>query len=825
MSGISNTITTYNHYQLSYNDMINICYPKHYRFFHDEVIHHYIPSRVGLVEEWRDLPEDRTGNSSLIRSPPVIVIAYLVSNNNIDYLISILAAIAHSATGSTTPDRRRMQYQLLPVLIPTKWTVSEIVRVLQIPPPTTRTRTKSSSLSLTQQVPINQSNQPPHITILVHDQHHESMAHQVQQQLLQQNQSHFKTESSSSAPAAAPPAASTFTQSTKTTTTSRLGEDNKQHIVQCVVLPNYAHDCIIINHGRNTKRHTDPNTICGKRNTHPTIHRVVTGPMDHPLDSRAQYYSYDHSNGHDNVKHPITDVQQISDATAIIVFTSGTGSGIAKGVCISHRAMYVQCQMKQAACAWSNTTKLVFGMTVPIYHIGGIINYYATWYCGGTLILPLLLPVVTSPPSDALHILQSSSPPPPPQISFDPYIIFQSITSPQHGNTLVVVPTMLHAMQIYYEQTQSMHQQQQQQQYAHVQCILIGGQSANPNVLHFLQQIFPSAQMIQTYACTEATSSLTYHRIPNNSNHTTTRTTTTSTTTKLAPMNVEENGTTSIIQKIGQCVGVSPCPPIIEIMLWKDPTTTVDGNHYHRGPPIIITAPLTPGVIVTRGPHIMNGYWNLRGRQSDNTSSSSSFDNSEYFITNDIGFWSENQQLYYIGRLNTDTIRTGGETVWCTEVEQIIQQHPQIQECTVFGIPDYNYYGEVVCCAIVPTATVRNDDINIQQIRSYCAQHGLAGYKRPRHLLVYTATRHQDDSTIQPSHPKSSTLLLLPRNSNGKILKYQLQEKMNESIQQNRHRNDDKNKSNAMTTFIVYVDTTNVNNTTNTTSSQLQSKL
>ena len=815
-------------YQLSYHDMIDICFRQHQRFLRDSIWNIMIGIPAEEEEEQHQqqlallLPQQQqqspspSSSSLLLRNSRfvqpqqnvtatttvtnttscvetssidisvVVVVAYIISNNNIDYLISILAAMAgnddddNSGTSSRvwkhhdnhSKRHRQTQYTILPVLIPTKWTVTEMVHVLQIPSTTATTNNNNNNTSTPKQ--------QQHVTIILHDMHYESIAHQVQQQLLVVE---LQPQNS--------------TTSSKATTVTTIPPRNIHHIVQCVALPNYAHDWIM----RNVVRHASIYT------------NTCTSHNNNFQDNHHRFYEH---------RPVVVSYEQVSDATALIVFTSGTGSGISKGVCISHRAMYVQCQMKQSVCSWSDTTKLVFGTTIPMYHIGGIINYFATWYCGGTFILPLLLPVPHR--SVASHFLQQ----PLAQLSFDPRIVFESISSSRLGNALVVVPTMLHAMQIYYEQQPN--EQQQQQQYSHVKCILIGGQSANSTVLSFIRHIFPCAQIIQTYACTEATSSLTYHNITaTNKNKSITNTTTfpppaiTTTVNNVILSHVEdENGNNRVMQRIGLCVGESPSKQVIELYLWKDQTTgkqiqtssetAIDSNEEE---PIVITTPYTPGIIVSRGPHVMNGYWTLRGRQRQNhnpTTVPSS--NDEYLMTNDIGYWSENQQhLYYIGRRSTDTIRTGGETVWCTEVEQVVQQHRQIQECTVFGIPDHSYFGEVVCCAIV---TVRGTNITIDQIRLFCAKHGLAGYKRPRHLLVYAQRNNVLLQPPPPPHPSVSASLLLPRNSNGKILKYQLQQKMNELLQ----KRPDSTKT-STTTSIVYVDTTNPSQDT----TRVQSKL
>jgi acyl-CoA synthetase (AMP-forming)/AMP-acid ligase II len=90
----------------------------------------------------------------------------------------------------------------------------------------------------------------------------------------------------------------------------------------------------------------------------------------------------------------------------------------------------------------------------------------------------------------------------------------------------------------------------------------------------------------------------------------------------------------------------------------------------------------------------------------------------------DEGYWS------IVGRAR-DVIRTGGETVAPTEVEQVLAAHPQLADVAVVGIPD-DRWGEVVAAVVVaaPGAAVPTVD----EVRSWCDGR-LAGFKQPRRLI------------------------------------------------------------------------------------------
>jgi long-chain acyl-CoA synthetase len=92
-------------------------------------------------------------------------------------------------------------------------------------------------------------------------------------------------------------------------------------------------------------------------------------------------------------------------------------------------------------------------------------------------------------------------------------------------------------------------------------------------------------------------------------------------------------------------------------------------------------------------------------------------------------------------------IVTGGENVYCTEVEDVLHRHPAVLEAAVFGIPDATW-GELVHAVVVPRAAVTEDDL-IAHCRA-----AIAGYKVPKRLEL----------RAEP----------LPKSGAGKILKREL---------------------------------------------------
>ena len=56
-------------------------------------------------------------------------------------------------------------------------------------------------------------------------------------------------------------------------------------------------------------------------------------------------------------------------------------------------------------------------------------------------------------------------------------------------------------------------------------------------------------------------------------------------------------------------------------------------------------------------------------------------------------------------------IISGGENVYCSEVEEVIYQNPKVLEATVFGVPN-EQWGEQVHAVVVPRDESLTSEIN-----------------------------------------------------------------------------------------------------------------
>ena len=100
------------------------------------------------------------------------------------------------------------------------------------------------------------------------------------------------------------------------------------------------------------------------------------------------------------------------------------------------------------------------------------------------------------------------------------------------------------------------------------------------------------------------------------------------------------------------------------------------------------------GEICVRGRNVMKGYLN------NPEGTRAAFWEGEWLRSGDIGVFDDDGYLYIVDRLK-DMVITGGENVYPREVEEVLYQHPQVEECAVIGLPDPEW-GERVIAFIVP---------------------------------------------------------------------------------------------------------------------------
>jgi fatty-acyl-CoA synthase len=144
------------------------------------------------------------------------------------------------------------------------------------------------------------------------------------------------------------------------------------------------------------------------------------------------------------------------------------------------------------------------------------------------------------------------------------------------------------------------------------------------------------------------------------------------------------------------------------------------------------------GEIVYRAPTLMAGYWN-------NPKATAEAFTGGWFHSGDLVRQDEEGYVWVVDR-KKDMIISGGENIYCAEVENVLAGHPAIVEVAVVGRPDERW-GEVsVAVAAVHT------DLDLGDLDQFLTER-LARYKHPKALEIVDA---------------------LPRNPAGKVLKTEL---------------------------------------------------
>ena len=125
------------------------------------------------------------------------------------------------------------------------------------------------------------------------------------------------------------------------------------------------------------------------------------------------------------------------------------------------------------------------------------------------------------------------------------------------------------------------------------------------------------------------------------------------------------------------------------------------------------------GEIAVKGPQVMKGYWN-RPEDTEQTLRDG------WLLTGDLGYMDDQGYFYVVDR-KKDMIIAGGFNIYPREIEEVLYEHPDVQEAVAAGIPD-PYRGETVKAYVVlkDGSTVTEDELN-QFTRKY-----LAAYKVPR---------------------------------------------------------------------------------------------
>ena len=145
------------------------------------------------------------------------------------------------------------------------------------------------------------------------------------------------------------------------------------------------------------------------------------------------------------------------------------------------------------------------------------------------------------------------------------------------------------------------------------------------------------------------------------------------------------------------------------------------------------------GEIVYRAPTLMSGYWN-------NPEATAEAFAGGWFHSGDLVRMDEDGYVWVVDR-KKDMIISGGENIYCAEVENVLAGHPDIVEVAVIG-RTHEKWGEVPIAVVA----VAGDHLLLDDLEEFLTER-LARYKHPKALEIVDT---------------------LPRNPAGKVLKTEL---------------------------------------------------
>lgn len=134
------------------------------------------------------------------------------------------------------------------------------------------------------------------------------------------------------------------------------------------------------------------------------------------------------------------------------------------------------------------------------------------------------------------------------------------------------------------------------------------------------------------------------------------------------------------------------------------------------------------GEILIRGKGMLDAYYSPWQSRQDILSDG-------WFRTGDLGTVDEDGFLYILGR-KKDVINFVGMKIFAHEVESVINQHSQVKESLVYGVP-HAHYGELPVAKVVLRDREVCDTIDTDDLKRFCYQR-LAQYKVPKEFQLVT---------------------------------------------------------------------------------------
>lgn len=164
------------------------------------------------------------------------------------------------------------------------------------------------------------------------------------------------------------------------------------------------------------------------------------------------------------------------------------------------------------------------------------------------------------------------------------------------------------------------------------------------------------------------------------------------------------------------------------------------------------------GKLLMRGDPLTDGYYDRPEltRQA--------FTDDGWFITGDLAVLHDDGYISIEGR-EKDIIIRGGENISAAEVEEHVLTHPTVREVAVVAMPD-DRLQERPCAYVTLAPGYDADDLTVESLSAFLADRGLQVHKHPERVELLDA---------------------FPRTSTGKIQKFELRDRIAETVESERN--------------------------------------
>ena len=128
------------------------------------------------------------------------------------------------------------------------------------------------------------------------------------------------------------------------------------------------------------------------------------------------------------------------------------------------------------------------------------------------------------------------------------------------------------------------------------------------------------------------------------------------------------------------------------------------------------------GELLVRSPFVCRGYWN----RPDLTAAAQ---RNGWWHTGDLA-WRDAEGYIWIAGRSKDLIKSGTESIYPVEVEQVIATLEGVEEVGVVGVPDEAWGESVVAFVVRRTGA----EVDARRVIDHCRSQ-MASYKKPRHVV------------------------------------------------------------------------------------------